>query len=260
LARSVPDGVTVIFVESDEAAAEPYLDGDRLMLAVPEAYEHLPRKTHAFFRWACENTACEHVVKCDDDSYLDLDVASGFDFRGADYAGRLTPPRLGVVETWHFGRCLDARFEVPFKGPFPDLYAEGFGYVVSRKAAACVARAGESDLSRHVLEDVFVGWCIANARESLGRMDLSAGVCARRTVLTARDGVLVRHPLQPDGMFEAHRRFAGRRLADRRSRSGLVGRDLVACRPAGAGTLVLEAEQSDRPPMEVQRCPATRGS
>jgi hypothetical protein len=98
--------------------------------------------------------------------------------------------------------------EVPFDGPVPDLYAEGFGYVASRKAAAHVARVAESEVSRHVLEDVFVGCCIASAGESLVRVDLTARVCVRRTALAPCDGALVRHPLPPDGMFEAHRRFS----------------------------------------------------
>jgi hypothetical protein len=199
--------VAVIFVEGDETAADPHVEGDRLILPLSEAYEHLPRKSHAFFRWAIENTACRHFLKCDDDSYLDLNVASSLDLNEVDYAGRLTPPVVGVVETWHFGRCLDPEFEVPFQGPFPDVYAEGFGYIVSRKAAEHVAHAGETDLARHVLEDVFVGWCIANASECLVRVDLAARVCTRRSVLTPRSGALVRHPLHPDGMLEAHRRF-----------------------------------------------------
>ena len=204
-----PPGVAAIFVEGDGHAAEsPRLADRRLILPVPDAYELLPRKTRAFFRWAIANTSCEHIMKCDDDSYLHVDVASQLDLGGVDYAGRLTPPVRGIVETWHFGKCRDRAFEVPFEGPFPDLFAEGFGYFVSRRAASRIAETDDAAVERHVLEDVFVGWCLAGGGEALVRRDLSERVCARRLAREPRCGAYVRHPLAPAEMIEMHRRFA----------------------------------------------------
>jgi hypothetical protein len=207
LAAPLPAGVEVLFVEGDGAEAAPRHAGDRLTLPVPDVYELLPRKTHALFGWALTHTAAEHILKCDDDSYIHTDVVSQLDLGGVDYAGRLTPPVPGVVETWHFGKCRDTAFEVPFTGPFPEMFAEGFAYFVSRDAASAVLRAGDGVVDAHVLEDVFVGWCIAHGGDGLVRRDLSARVCARRHALEPRPGAYVRHPLAPDGMMEAHRRF-----------------------------------------------------
>jgi hypothetical protein len=203
-----PPGVAVLLVHGDGGSAAPRLADRRLTLAVPDAYELLPRKTQAFFRWAIANTACEHILKCDDDSYLHVDVVSALDLRDVDYAGRLTPPLPGIVETWHFGKCRDASFEVPFEGPFPDLFAEGFAYFVSRQAAALVVDAHDAVVDQHILEDVFVGWCVARGGDNLVRRDLSARVCARRAVWEPRRGAYVRHPLKPAEMLEAHRRFS----------------------------------------------------
>jgi hypothetical protein len=208
LRTSPPPGVAVLFVDGDgEVLAPPRLSGDRLTLPVPDAYELLPRKTRAFFRWAVDNTGCDHILKCDDDSYLHIDVASTLDLKGVDYAGRLTPPVPGIVETWHFGKCRDPSFEVPFDGPFPDLFAEGFAYFVSRHAAAVVAAASDAVVGEHLLEDLFVGWCVERAGDCLVRRDLSERVCARRSAWAPRSGAYVRHPLGPDAMVEVHRRF-----------------------------------------------------
>lgn len=215
LATPPPPGVAVLFVDGDgDESAPPRLIGERLILPVPDAYELLPRKTQAFFRWAIANVACDHILKCDDDSYLHVEVASELDLGGVDYAGRLTPPVPGIVETWHFGKCRDPSFEVPFEGPFPDLFAEGFGYFVSRRAASYVAEADDAVVGQHVLEDVFVGCCIARGGDSLVRTDLSARVCARRSAREPRHGAYIRHPLEPEEMIEVHRRFAPSRGDD----------------------------------------------
>jgi Galactosyltransferase len=209
LASPLPAGLAVLFVEGDGDESQPRLTGNRLTLPVRDSYELLPGKTRAFFRWAMANTSCDHILKCDDDSYLHLDVVSELDLSGVDYAGRLTPPVPGIVETWHFGKCRDPSSEVPFRGPFPDRFAEGFAYFVSRDAASLVADAGDEVVDGHILEDVFVGWCVG--RDGVVRRDLSERVCARRSAWEPRRGAYVRHPLAPAEMVEAHRRFgAGR--------------------------------------------------
>ena len=205
-----PPGIALLFVEGGGSEPAPRLAGDRLILPVEEAYEFLPGKTRAFFRWAIAHTACEHILKCDDDSYVDLDMVSSLGLEGIDYAGRLTPPVPGIVETWHIAKCRDRAHEVPFGGPFPDLFAEGFAYFVSRAAAACVAAADDAAVGKHILEDVFVGWCIAGDGNRLARRDLSDLICARRHIWEERPGAYARHPLEPAEMSEAQRRF-GRR-------------------------------------------------
>ncbi|GMT99592.1 hypothetical protein KH5H1_37120 [Corallococcus caeni] len=236
LAAPPPPGVAVLFVEGDgDAGAPPRLVGDRLILPVPDAYELLPKKTHAFFRWAVANVSCNHILKCDDDSYLHIDVAAELDLNGVDYAGRLTPPAPGIVETWHFGKCKDRSFEVPFEGPFPDLFAEGFAYFVSRKAASRVADVDDTVIDQHVLEDVFVGWCLArDGGPPLVRADLGDRICARRAVWAPRPGTFARHPLAPDEMIEAHRRFA-LTGPEQSARTSVVGHHVVEDRACARG-------------------------
>jgi hypothetical protein len=205
LASPPPPGIAVLFVEGGGAAIRHA--GDTLVLPIPDNYETLPWKTRAFFRWAVANTECRHILKCDDDSYLHLDVASQLELDGVDYAGRLTAPVPGIVETWHFGKCHDKSREVPFTGPFPSSFAEGFGYFVSRAAASIVSEARDEDVQLHILEDVFVGWCLERAGSAIVGRDLSPRVCARRCAGDARPNAYVRHPLDPAAMLEAHKRF-----------------------------------------------------
>lgn len=204
LAQPVPEGVAALFVYGDGMDPAPAVVGSALTLPVRDAYECLPEKTRALFRWALEVSAFEHILKCDDDSYVHLDVLANLELDGVDYAGRLTPPVPGVVETWHYGKCSSRDAEVPFRGPFPDLFAEGFGYFVSRRAASVVAAASDLSLRQHVLEDVFVGWCLAHADSAVKRVDLSRGVRARRTALEPQQGVYVRHPLGPEELRLFH--------------------------------------------------------
>ena len=207
-------GVAVVFVEGGGPSGEPArLVGDRLVLPVPDAYERLPLKSWAFFRWALASSSCEHVLKCDDDAHLDLEVAASLDLREVDCAGMLLETRPSVVSRWHLGRCTDPAFEVPFRGPFPRRFPAGFAYYLSREAATCVAEADEASVSSHVLEDVFVACRLEASPRPLRWRDLSSRVAVKRDVLTARRGTYARHPLKPQALLEAHRIFAARRAA-----------------------------------------------
>lgn len=210
MSEPLPSGIAVIFVEGGavDTATLRLLD-QRLTLPVIDAYELLPRKTRAFFKWAILNTTCDHILKCDDDSYLHLAEVAQLNLESVDYAGRLTSSVSGITEKWHYGKCTNAALEVPFRGPIPDLFAEGFGYFVSRRAASLVAAADEQTVSGHILEDVFVGCCLARKELGIVRKDLTVNVCARKHVEDTRDHVYVRHPLFPEQMLRLYHHFAG---------------------------------------------------
>lgn len=103
-------GMDAVFLLGSEVVASQRA-GDELHLPCENAYETLPQRTRWFCKWAIENTDCEYVFKCDDDTCIAIDRLAAFDPRGRDYIGR----DLGG---WASG---------------------GAGYFLSRRAAQIVA-------------------------------------------------------------------------------------------------------------------------
>jgi predicted glycosyltransferase len=207
LSRPLPFGVEALFVLGG-AEGDARLEGDRLVLPVPEAYEALPLKTQALCRWVVNRGGYSHVLKCDDDTYLHVEAFAALDLDHVDYAGRMTAPAPGIAGQWHFGKCSDKALEVEFAGPFPCRFAEGFGYVLSRRAAAWVAAAEDVEIRNHILEDIFVGCRIEAAPTPLSTLDLADRVLARRYALTQRSDALLRHPVAPEAMGRLQREAA----------------------------------------------------
>ena len=155
--RLAPVTWQVLFVHGRPGVAAG-IEGDRLYLDCPEAYEHLPRKVAALVTFAKEHLDFEHLFKTDDDTYLDLERFIAFDRTGIDYAGQFREQPVGLAgKTWHYGKCDDPAFEVPYEKPFVCPWATGGGYFLSRRAVdALVPRladiAGDS-----LFEDMMVG-------------------------------------------------------------------------------------------------------
>jgi len=82
-------------------------------------------------RWADANNY-EHVLKCDDDTFVALGRLLKSDYRAWNYSGRLRGPA----------------------NEFPAPYCSGFAYWLSRKAMRIIAAA---EIYPHKFEDQFVG-------------------------------------------------------------------------------------------------------
>jgi hypothetical protein len=200
--KLAPSNYQVLFVHGRPGQAAA-VEGDCLFLDCPESYETLPEKVHAFLAYSLQNLEFDYLFKTDDDSYLDLERFIGFDRQGADYIGHfreLPVPELG--RTWHYGKCTDKDYEVPYERPFTCAWATGGGYFLSRKAAAIAARATAGTFADCIFEDLMIGEALT----------LHPDVAVLRTRY-AHMGVL--NPLMPkDMLYVQDLILEKRRLAD----------------------------------------------
>lgn len=136
------------------------LDGDVLHLDAPDDYEGLPQKTLATIRWVHDHTPYSHMIKVDDDCFVDpdtffLDLA----FRKFDYYGRSLTRSFGQMDrAWHCAKSVSLRGRNELdKSPEPSTYADGgSGYVLSRRAMAAATEAAASPEGRHLVQVSFM--------------------------------------------------------------------------------------------------------
>jgi hypothetical protein len=185
----VPDNYRVVFAYG-RPGEPPSIEGDRLYLDCPEAYEMLPRKVHAFLEYASSHLEFDYLFKTDDDTYLDLQRFIGFDLHSADYVGQFREMPVPVPEigkTWHYGKCTDKSYEVPYERPFVCPWATGGGYFLSRRAVDVAWRRTAETFRDHLFEDVMIGEAL------VGDPELTAMTC-----LFSDMGVI--NPLLPKDM------------------------------------------------------------
>lgn len=146
------------------------LRDDVLYLDAPDTYEGLPLKSLAMFRWAARHSTAAHVLKIDDDCYLDVDTYfAALDHRRAEYYGRTLVRRLGgKPRAWHMARSASVRGQMELdKSPEPARYADGgTGYTLSRRALLALNDAAESSAGQTLIlssfsEDKLVGDLLA---------------------------------------------------------------------------------------------------
>lgn len=142
------------------------LSGDVLRLDAPDDYEGLPQKTLAAIRWVREETDFGHMLKIDDDCFLNAPAFfRALNYRRFDYYGR----RLSLVpgqmdRRWHQDKSASKGARRGFdKSPEPSAYADGgSGYVLGRRAMEAVLSEAESADGRLLaqvsfMEDKLVG-------------------------------------------------------------------------------------------------------
>jgi hypothetical protein len=134
------------------------MEDDCLYLDCPESYETLPQKVTAFFGYCRQHLEFDYLFKTDDDTYLDLERFIAFDKQGGDYIGQFREQALAERgKTWHYGKCTDKTFEVPYESPFVCPWATGGGYYLSRKAVELAYEKMEKTCTEYLFEDVMVG-------------------------------------------------------------------------------------------------------
>jgi hypothetical protein len=163
--KLVPPTCRVVFVYG-RPGVPASLEQDRLYVDCPEAYEMLPRKVHALLQFALANIPFDHLFKTDDDSYLDLERFLGFARRAGDYIGQFREQPLGLRgKTWHFGKCEDKTYEIPYERPFVCPWATGGGYFLSRRAVEIAVAETARSSATSLFEDAMIGEALTNHPE-----------------------------------------------------------------------------------------------
>lgn len=155
--KLLPPSYRVLFIHGRPGQREG-VEGDCLFLDCPESYETLPRKVHAFLGYALRHFEFDYLFKTDDDTYLDLERFIGFDKEGADYIGQFREqPVAELGKTWHYGKCTDKSYEVPYERPFVCAWATGGGYFLSHRAAEKAVEKTAGTFADSLFEDMMVG-------------------------------------------------------------------------------------------------------
>ena len=135
-------------------------DGDIVHLDAPDDYEGLPQKTLAAIRWVHESTSFAHMLKIDDDCFLNAPLFfDSLSYRKHDYYGRKLTRGTGQMDrAWHQGKSTSARgqFELD-RSPEPSFYADGgSGYTLSRRAMAAALTAAERPAGKRLIQLSFM--------------------------------------------------------------------------------------------------------
>ena len=155
--KEIPEHIRALFVRGDPGRS-PRIEGNTLFLDCPEAYEKLSEKTHKFFKYCSDNLEFQYIFKTDDSSYIDLEKFLQLDKQGGDYIGFFDKTQdPNIDRTWHYGKCTDKSYEVPYEGHFVCSWARGGGYFVSQKAARILVDKTLRVFENELYEDKMVG-------------------------------------------------------------------------------------------------------
>ncbi|MGB5863428.1 MAG: glycosyltransferase [Sulfitobacter sp.] len=134
--------------------------GDVVHLDAPDDYEGLPQKTLATIRWVHDNTLFGHMLKIDDDCFLDAPLFfQSQSYRKFDYYGRYLYRGVGQMDRqWHQSKSSSARGKLDLdKSPEPSEYTDGgTGYALSRTAMAAALDASDSPEGQHLVSISFM--------------------------------------------------------------------------------------------------------
>ncbi len=150
-------GIPHVIVVGD---GEGRLNGDVLEVDAPDNYEGLPEKMLAVLRWVKEQTNYTHLVKVDDDCFLNVPEFFGdYSYRLSDYYGRPLVRTPGQTNrAWHTQKSTTPRGQMELdKSPEPSVYADGgCGYALSRTAMESVLTNIETPTGRKLRQVSFM--------------------------------------------------------------------------------------------------------
>ncbi|WGW06049.1 glycosyltransferase [Tropicibacter oceani] len=135
-------------------------DGHIVHLDAPDDYEGLPQKTLAAIDWVHRNTGFGHMLKIDDDCFLNAPLFfQGLSYKKFDYYGRKLTRGVGQMDrAWHQAKSASARgrYELD-RSPEPSFYADGgSGYALSRRAMAAALEAARSPEGQRLIQLSFM--------------------------------------------------------------------------------------------------------
>ncbi|MCH2068576.1 MAG: glycosyltransferase [Shimia sp.] len=135
-------------------------DGDVVHVDAPDSYEGLPQKTLATIDWVLQNTQATHMVKVDDDCFLNAPLFfQSQTYKKFDYYGRKLTRVVGQMDrTWHQSKSTSARGRLELdKSPEPSLYADGgSGYTLSRTAMQAALSAAKTPIGQQLIQTSFM--------------------------------------------------------------------------------------------------------
>ena len=136
------------------------IEGDVLHVDAPDDYEGLPQKTLATLRWVHDNTPYAHMLKIDDDCFLNVDeFFQSLSYRKFDYYGRVLTRQAGQTDrAWHNEKSTSLRGRLELdKSPEPSTYTDGgSGYVISRTAMVAAIDAMDSPEGQYLIQVSFM--------------------------------------------------------------------------------------------------------
>lgn len=186
LSRLEALGIPYLVITGD---GDGTITGDVLALDAPDDYEGLPQKTLALVDWVLTRTPFPHLLKIDDDCFLNPEAFFySQSYAKFDYYGRRIVRRAGSMDrTWHMEKSVSRRGRQELdKSPEPAVYCDGgSGYTLSRRAMQALANVRNRPQNRQILqssfmEDKLVGDLLATARIRPGDEDFFVSV-QRRT-------------------------------------------------------------------------------
>lgn len=160
-------GIPYIIVVGDGQGEQV---GDVVYLDAPDHYEGLPQKTLAALRWVRDNTGYAHIVKVDDDCFLNAKAFFGaLSYKGFDYYGRILKRKLGHMDrAWHGIKASTPRGRLELdKSAEPSTYCDGgAGYALSRRALLRALEMADTSegkrlISLSFMEDKLLGDLLA---------------------------------------------------------------------------------------------------
>ncbi|WP_150282601.1 glycosyltransferase family 2 protein [Salipiger aestuarii] len=144
--------------------------GDTIHLDVADDYESLPQKTLAAARWVRDHTEFSHMLKIDDDCFLDVDTFfHAQSYRKHHYYGRKLHRGIGQTDrAWHCTKARSDRGRLELdRSPEPSEYADGgSAYTLSRHAIkvlldTAATPEGHRLINASFMEDKMVGDLLA---------------------------------------------------------------------------------------------------
>ncbi len=150
-------GVPYVIVVGDGDGRK---EGDVVHLDAPDNYEGLPQKTLAAIQWVHSKTKFAHMVKVDDDCFLNAPLFfQSLNYRKFDYYGRRLSRGVGQLDrVWHQQKSATLRGRMDLdKSPEPSTYADGgSGYALSRKAMAEALSAAQTPAGQELIQVSFM--------------------------------------------------------------------------------------------------------
>lgn len=134
--------------------------GDTIHLNAPDDYESLPQKTLAAARWVRDHTEFSHMLKIDDDCFLDAQTFfHAQSYRKHHYYGRRLFRDIGQTDrAWHCAKASSDRGRMELdRSPEPSEYADGgSAYTLSRHAINVLLDTADTPEGRRLINASFM--------------------------------------------------------------------------------------------------------
>lgn len=141
---------------------DTYLDGDVLYVKANDFYEGLAEKVSAAIEYIYTQTSIQHVLKIDDDCYVNATSLIQFPYWRFDYVGGGISGGRDAIFNWHAGKCRNEQLNrlLVNTSEIARWYGGGFSYFLSRKAIKEIL-VQKRIVDRTLYEDYAIGRALA---------------------------------------------------------------------------------------------------